>query len=97
MRIRYENRRTLVTLTGIEPLRLKIRRCEAQGCARFHTIANVAMGELRDLPVPLLSSDEQRVVMDREAEYDRLRNIIEELRSNMLSVENDMYSVVLRI
>lgn len=35
MRIRYENRRTLVTLSGIERLRLKIRRCEAQGCARF--------------------------------------------------------------
>jgi hypothetical protein len=36
MRIRYENRRTLVTLAGTERLRLKIRRCEAQGCARFH-------------------------------------------------------------
>src|SRR4028119_436982 len=35
MRIRYENRRTLVTLSGIERLRLKIRRCEAPGCARF--------------------------------------------------------------
>jgi hypothetical protein len=37
MRIRYENRRTLVTLTGTERLRLKIRRCEAVDCARFHT------------------------------------------------------------
>ena len=36
MRIRYENRRTLVTLTGTERLRLKIRRCEAEGCARRH-------------------------------------------------------------
>jgi hypothetical protein len=36
MRIRYENRRTLVTLRGIERLRLKIRRCEAPGCTRFH-------------------------------------------------------------
>src|ERR687893_1530987 len=36
MRIRYENRRTLVTLSGIERLRLKIRRCEAPGCTRFH-------------------------------------------------------------
>ncbi len=36
MRIRYENRRTLVTLSGIERLRLKIRRCEAPGCPRFH-------------------------------------------------------------
>jgi hypothetical protein len=36
MRIRYENRRTLVTLTGTQRLRLKIRRCEAEGCARFH-------------------------------------------------------------
>jgi hypothetical protein len=35
MRIRYENRRTLVTLSGIERLRLKIRRCEAPGCTRF--------------------------------------------------------------
>jgi len=36
MRIRYENRRTLVTLSGTVRLRLKIRRCEAMGCARFH-------------------------------------------------------------
>jgi hypothetical protein len=36
MRIRYENHRTLVTLTGAVRLRLKIRWCEAQGCARFH-------------------------------------------------------------
>src|SRR5215204_3953798 len=34
MRIRYENRRTLVTLAGTARLRLKIRRCEAAGCAR---------------------------------------------------------------
>ena len=36
MRIRYENRRILVTLRGIERLRLKIRRCETRGCLRFH-------------------------------------------------------------
>ncbi|WP_156653188.1 ISNCY family transposase [Methylobacterium sp. Leaf111] len=35
MRLRYENRRTLVTLSGTQRLRLKIRRCEAEGCARF--------------------------------------------------------------
>ncbi len=36
MRIRYENHRTLVTLTGSVRLRLKIRWCESTGCARFH-------------------------------------------------------------
>ena len=36
MRIRYENRRTLVTLSGAVRLRLKIRRCEVAGCARHH-------------------------------------------------------------
>ena len=36
MRIRYENRRTLVTLSGTLRLRLKIRRCEGVGCARHH-------------------------------------------------------------
>ena len=36
MRIRYENRRTLVTLTGSVRLRLKIRRCETVGCPRLH-------------------------------------------------------------
>ena len=35
-RIRYENRRTLVTLAGPVRLRLKIRRCEHDGCARRH-------------------------------------------------------------
>src|ERR671916_1535603 len=36
MRIRYENRRTLVTLSGTVRLHLKVRRCETAGCARFH-------------------------------------------------------------
>jgi hypothetical protein len=36
MRIRSENRRTLVTLTGSVRLRLKIRRCETMGCSRYH-------------------------------------------------------------
>ena len=36
MRVRYENRRTLVTLSGAMRLRLKIRRCEREGCARHH-------------------------------------------------------------
>ena len=36
MRLRYENRRTLVTLTGSVRLRLKIRRCETMGCSRYH-------------------------------------------------------------
>ena len=35
MRIRYENRRTLVTLSGSVRLRLKIRRCEVADCARY--------------------------------------------------------------
>jgi hypothetical protein len=34
MRLRYENDRTLVTLTG--PVRLQIRRCETAGCERHH-------------------------------------------------------------
>ena len=33
-RIRYENRRTLVMLSGPVRLRLKIRRCDREGCAR---------------------------------------------------------------
>jgi hypothetical protein len=36
MRIRYENRRTLATLAGTMRLRLKVRRCETEGCARSH-------------------------------------------------------------
>jgi hypothetical protein len=36
MRLRYENRRTLVMLSGSVRLRLKIRRCEHEGCARHH-------------------------------------------------------------
>jgi hypothetical protein len=36
MPIRYENRRTLVTLSGTLRLRLKIRRCHVPGCARYH-------------------------------------------------------------
>src|SRR5919205_1717484 len=36
MRLRYENQRTLVLLTGAVRLRLQIRRCEREGCARYH-------------------------------------------------------------
>ena len=36
MRIRYENRRTLVTLSGTVRLHLKVRRCERASCARYH-------------------------------------------------------------
>ena len=35
MRLRYANRRTLVLLTGAVRLRLQIRRCEREGCARY--------------------------------------------------------------
>ena len=36
MRVRYENRRTLVTLPGAVRVRLKTRRCEQAGCVRRH-------------------------------------------------------------
>src|SRR5918999_2199183 len=36
MRLRYDNRRNLVTLSGPVRLRLRIRRCEAPDCRRFH-------------------------------------------------------------
>jgi hypothetical protein len=36
LRLRYENRRNLVTLSGPVRLRLRIRRCEAPDCPRFH-------------------------------------------------------------
>jgi hypothetical protein len=36
MRLRYDNCRTLVTLSGPVRLRLKIRRCERDDCARHH-------------------------------------------------------------
>ena len=36
MRLRYDNGRTLVTLAGPVRLRLKIRRCERDDCARHH-------------------------------------------------------------
>jgi hypothetical protein len=36
MRLRYENRRNLVTLSGPVRLRLRLRRCEEPNCPRFH-------------------------------------------------------------
>ena len=36
MRVRYENRRRLETLSGSVRLRLKVRRCEREDCARWH-------------------------------------------------------------
>ena len=36
MRIRYQNCRTLVMLSGTVRMHLKIRRCEVEDCARYH-------------------------------------------------------------
>src|SRR5512132_1665150 len=36
MRVRYENRRRLETLSGAVRLRLKVRRCEREDCTRRH-------------------------------------------------------------
>ena len=36
MRIRYSNRRAIVSLRGLVRLRLKIRRCESRSCGRYH-------------------------------------------------------------
>src|SRR3954452_994101 len=36
LRLRYENRRHVVTLSGGGRLRVRIRRCEREGCPRFH-------------------------------------------------------------
>ena len=36
MRIRYENRRTVLMLSGFERLRLKFQRCENPACGRYH-------------------------------------------------------------
>jgi len=36
MRVRYDNRRRLETLSGSVRLRLKVRRCEREDCARRH-------------------------------------------------------------
>ena len=36
MRIRYSNRRAVVSLRGLVRLRLKIRRCEDRSCRRYH-------------------------------------------------------------
>jgi hypothetical protein len=36
MRIRYANRRAVVSLRGLVRLRLKIRRCEDRSCGRYH-------------------------------------------------------------
>jgi hypothetical protein len=36
MRIRYSNRRAVVSLQGLVRVRLKIRRCETRSCGRYH-------------------------------------------------------------
>src|SRR6186713_3513624 len=36
MRIRYSNRRAIVSLRGLVRVRLKIRRCETRTCGRYH-------------------------------------------------------------
>ena len=36
LRYRYDNRRTVSTLGGLVRLHLQIRRCENEGCARYH-------------------------------------------------------------
>ena len=59
MRLRYENRRTLVLLTGAVRLRLQIRRCEREGCSRYHVAyrpeAEVAIKRRGDVSDSILS------------------------------------------
>src|ERR687890_195118 len=50
MRLRYENRRTLVLLTGAVRLRLQIRRCEREGCARYRVAYRPVEEGANELP-----------------------------------------------
>src|ERR671933_775694 len=52
MRIRYENRRTVVTLNGPVRLRLKIRRCESPACAQRHRVGGGGGGVRGGRPPP---------------------------------------------
>jgi hypothetical protein len=50
MRIRYENRRTLVMLSGTVRMHLKIRRCEVADCVRYQSGRIEARTGLRMMP-----------------------------------------------
>jgi hypothetical protein len=49
MRIRYTNRRAVVSLRGLVCLRLKIRHCENRACGRYHQGIVKLLGGSREL------------------------------------------------
>src|SRR3954468_18368201 len=77
MRIRYENRRTLVTLSGTVRMHLKIRRCEAKGCVRYHK-------PYRPEAEGALALPEHEFGLDVIALVGRLRHLAERSVTNLL-------------
>src|ERR671933_660734 len=86
MRIRYENRRTVVTLNGPVRLRLKIRRCESPACMHRHR-------EHRSVPEIHRALREQGVVIC-ERSVTNLLERYEELLAVSLSDDQRLRTVL---
>lgn len=77
MRLRYENRRTLVLLTGAVRLRLQIRRCEREGCARYHMAYRPeAEGAIAERSVTNLLDRYDELLAVSLTEGERLRGLL---------------------
>ena len=59
------------------------------------TIANVAMGDLKDILVPLLPMKTQQRVLEKYVESQELRGSIDELTERMKSIEAQIFHFML--
>ena len=60
------------------------------------TIPNVAMGELKDMPVPIPNEQAQATLLKKFDEYSQiLRDIEYVLQSRMKTTEDEMFNITL--
>jgi hypothetical protein len=87
MRVRYENHRTLETLSGRVRVRLKIRRCEHVGCARHHRPYRPEAEALMALPEHEFGLDVIALVgVLRHRDHRSIPEIHQELRARGVAI-----------
>lgn len=76
-------------------LRSPLAQSLLQGMAGGTTIANVAMGELKDMPVPALPLGDQQSILEKYNEWQDLQYSIDKLREKMKYTEQQIFSIAL--
>ncbi|MBR1191486.1 N-6 DNA methylase [Bradyrhizobium sp. AUGA SZCCT0160] len=76
-------------------LRSPLAQSLLHGMAGGTTIPNVAMGELKDMPVPIPNEQAQATLLKKFDEYSQILRDIDVLRSRMKITEDEMFNITL--